>query len=120
MDSLKIAHTLAFFSFVYRGDNFQCVVVWWFEKIKNRPDNDTGMWIVRPASLPNHQPNVAVISIHSIYCAAHLVPVYGPSFISRDIKPHHSYDAFRAFYVNKFADHHSFKILHGGSMDWVV
>ncbi|KAF9234884.1 hypothetical protein BU15DRAFT_89804 [Melanogaster broomeanus] len=30
--------------------------------------------------------------------------------VPRELKPYHSYDAFRAFYVNKYADHHAFEI----------
>jgi hypothetical protein len=39
-----------------------------------------------------------------------LIPVYGPDFIADNIEYFHSYDAFRSFYINKFADHHAFEI----------
>ncbi|KAF9230590.1 hypothetical protein BU15DRAFT_19037, partial [Melanogaster broomeanus] len=61
--------------------------------------------MVHPSYLPNHTPNFAIIHIDAIYRAAHLIPIYSANAISRDIKPHHSYDAFRAFYINKYADH---------------
>ncbi|KIK72555.1 hypothetical protein PAXRUDRAFT_180456 [Paxillus rubicundulus Ve08.2h10] len=67
-------------------------------------------WMVRPTCLPNHSPHIAVIHLDNIYCAAHLIPIFGPSPISHNIKPHHCYDAFQAFYVNKYADHHTFEI----------
>ncbi|KAG2342371.1 hypothetical protein BDR05DRAFT_976526 [Suillus weaverae] len=51
-----------------------------------------------------------IIHVDSIYCAAHLIPIYGTHAIPQDLKYYDSYDAFRAFYVNKFADHHAFEI----------
>ncbi|KIJ67663.1 hypothetical protein HYDPIDRAFT_25142 [Hydnomerulius pinastri MD-312] len=111
MRAYDIARVLAFFSFTYRGVLYPCAVIQWFDKIGDHPNDDTGMWMVRPSFLANHSPNFAVIHIDTIYCAAHLIPIYGQREISRTIKPHHSYDAFRAFYVNKYADHHSFEIV---------
>ncbi|KAF8553111.1 hypothetical protein OG21DRAFT_1414849, partial [Imleria badia] len=48
--------------------------------------------------------------IDTIYRAAHLIPVYGKHFVPPFLHPMQSYDSFRLFYVNKFADHHSFEI----------
>ncbi|KIO06313.1 hypothetical protein M404DRAFT_24596 [Pisolithus tinctorius Marx 270] len=48
-------------------------------------------------------------NLSSIY--AHLIPIYSTHNInSRDVRPHCSYDMFHSFYVNKFADHHTFEI----------
>ena len=110
MQAYDIARVLAFFSFSYKSVCYPCAVIHWFDKIGDRPDEDTGMWKVRPSTLPNHSPNYAVIHTDAIYRAAHLIPVYGNRPISRDIRPHHSYNAFRVFYVNKYADHHAFEI----------
>ncbi|KAG1864403.1 hypothetical protein F4604DRAFT_1882097 [Suillus subluteus] len=75
------------------------------------PTEDTGMWIVHPSVHDDDgTPNLAVIHIDTIYCAAHLIPVYSHNFIPKDIEYFHSYDAFRLFYVNKYADHHAFEI----------
>ncbi|KAI6016684.1 hypothetical protein PISMIDRAFT_120166, partial [Pisolithus microcarpus 441] len=52
-----------------------------------------------------------IIHTDTIYCAVHLIPVYAMHNINcRDIKPHHSYNIFHSFYVNKYADHHAFEI----------
>jgi len=110
MRAYDIARVLAFFSFPYRGARYPCAVIRWFDKIGDEPDEDTGMWKVRPSILPNHSPHFTVIHIDAIYRAAHLIPIYGNWTISRDVRPHHSYDVFRAFYVNKYADHHAFEI----------
>ncbi|KAF8431063.1 hypothetical protein L210DRAFT_3614552 [Boletus edulis BED1] len=110
MYGYEIARVYCFFSFIYKGITYPCAVIRWYDKVGEEPDELTGMWIVRPATLPNHKPNYAIIHIDSIYRAAHLIPVYGTRPIPLEIKPHHSYDAFNSFYVNKYADHHSFEI----------
>ncbi|KAG2058711.1 hypothetical protein BDR06DRAFT_875267, partial [Suillus hirtellus] len=55
-------------------------------------------------------PNLTVIHINTIYSAVHLISVYSPDFIPKDIKYFHSDDAFHLFYVNKYTNHHAFKI----------
>ncbi|KAF9225582.1 hypothetical protein BS17DRAFT_869508 [Gyrodon lividus] len=110
MCALDIACVLSFFLFTYQEGTYNCAVIQWFDKISDSPDEDMGMWMMHPSYLPNHTPNFAIIHIDAIYRAAHLIPIYGANAISHDIKPHHSYDAFRAFYINKYADHHVFEI----------
>ncbi|KAI5990190.1 hypothetical protein EDD15DRAFT_2136690, partial [Pisolithus albus] len=82
----------------------------WFDRVGNGPDEATGMWMVRPGFIGDHQRNVAVIHVDTIFHAAHLIPIYGRDFVPREIAPCHSYDAFNGFYVNKFVDHHAFEI----------
>ncbi|KAH7928302.1 hypothetical protein BV22DRAFT_1103185 [Leucogyrophana mollusca] len=110
MRGLEIARVLCFFSFQYNGNYYPCAVVRWFDKVRNNPDEDTGMWMVRPALNSDQTPAISVIHVDAIYRAAHLIPIYGSEFIPRTLKFYHSYDAFRAYYVNKYADHHSFEI----------
>ncbi|KAI6013170.1 hypothetical protein BKA83DRAFT_4466263 [Pisolithus microcarpus] len=109
MRAYSVARILAFFSFNYKGVTYPCAAVRWFDTIGNEPDNDMGMWMVRPTHSANNSPFFNVIHLDTIYRAAHLIPIYGTRFISPDIKSSNSYDAFRAFYVNKYADHHAFK-----------
>ncbi|KAG2058792.1 hypothetical protein BDR06DRAFT_980193 [Suillus hirtellus] len=99
-----------FFSFKYLGKKYPCVLIQWFDKIGDCPDKDTGMWMVWPGVLEDGSPNLSVIHIDTVYRAAHLMPVYGPNFIPHTLKFYHSYDAFRSFYVNRYADHHAFEI----------
>jgi hypothetical protein len=69
------------------------------------------MWIVTPDSERGGAPSLAVVHIDSLLRGAHLIGVAGKDFI-----PIHrfdfsdSLDAFKAFYVNKYADHHSHEI----------
>jgi len=111
MCGLDVAHVLCFFSFDYLGTRYPCAVVHWFDRVGDSPDESTGMWIVHPGHQTRNVRNIAVVHIDTIYRAAHLIPVYSTHNIdSRDFRPHRSYDMFQSFYVNKFADHHTFEI----------
>ncbi|KAH7909933.1 hypothetical protein BJ138DRAFT_1127279 [Hygrophoropsis aurantiaca] len=110
MLGLEIARILCFFSFRHEEEIYPCALVHWFDKIGNEADEDTGMWMVRPGKRADGSRNLAVIHIETIYRAAHLIPIYGTEPIPESIKHYHSYDAFRGFYVNKYADHHAFEI----------
>ncbi|KAG1753664.1 uncharacterized protein EDB91DRAFT_1234097 [Suillus paluster] len=110
MGGMEVARIMCFFSFTFEGISYPCAVVRWFDKASDGPDEDTGMWIVQPSFDTDNSPFVGIIHVDSIYRAAHLVPIYGTQFIPRDLKHYDSYDAFQAFYVNKFADHHAFEI----------
>jgi hypothetical protein len=65
------------------------------------------MWIVTPDSADATQ----VIHLDSILRDAHLIGVAGSGRLPKDFTFHDSLDAFKAFYVSKFADHHSHEIL---------
>ncbi|KAG1843170.1 hypothetical protein F4604DRAFT_1596946 [Suillus subluteus] len=110
MRGLDIARVKCFFSFKFRWEVYPCVLIQWFDKIGDCADEDTGMWIVQPSVLEDGSPNLSVIHIDTVYRTAHLIPVYGPDFIPHTLKFYHSYDVFRSFYVNKYADHHAFEI----------
>ncbi|KAG1847593.1 hypothetical protein F4604DRAFT_1975538 [Suillus subluteus] len=101
---------LTFFSFTYKQELYSCAVVQWFDTIGDLPNEDTGMWVVQPAHNNNNTPHISVIHIDSIYRAAHLIPVYGTRVIPVQHHHHQTYDIFDRFYVNKYADHHSFEI----------
>ena len=112
---LNVAHVCTFFSVEFQGTIFPCALVHWFSHVGNEPDPVTGMWRVRPdfdtTSGDSNCPVLAVISLDSIFRAAHLIGCSG----SRRI-PHHGFDhtkaldSFRTFYVNKYADHHAHEI----------
>ncbi|KAI6017634.1 hypothetical protein PISMIDRAFT_119762 [Pisolithus microcarpus 441] len=111
MSGLDVARILCFFSFKYQGTFYPCAVIHWFDHVRDGPDAATGMWVVRPGYRTHNFQNIAIVHINTIYRAAHLIPVYAVHNInSADVRPHHSYDTFHSFYVNKYADHHAFKI----------
>ncbi|KAG2154335.1 uncharacterized protein EDB93DRAFT_1326904 [Suillus bovinus] len=110
MRGMNVAPVLTFFSFTYKRELYSCAVVRWFDNIGDLPNEDTGMWVVQPAHNNNNTPHISVIHIDSIYRAAHLIPVYGTRVIPAQHHHHQTYDIFNRFYVNKYADHHSFEI----------
>ncbi|KAF8833516.1 hypothetical protein BDN67DRAFT_985983 [Paxillus ammoniavirescens] len=117
MRGLEIAQVLCFLSFVFEGEVYLCAVVHWFNKVADEADEDMGMWIVQPGyhDIDNDQEHhlerdLAVIHINTVYRMAHLISLYGNEFISKEIKHFHSYNTFNSFYVNKYADHHTFEI----------
>jgi hypothetical protein len=110
MRRMEVAHAMCFFSFVYFGVTYPCALVQWFSHISEEPDNNGGMWMVSPDLDCNGNPNLAVIHIDCIFRAAHLVPMFGDTFVPDDITYHNSLDSFKGFYVNRFIDHHTFDI----------
>ncbi|KIJ63554.1 hypothetical protein HYDPIDRAFT_92089 [Hydnomerulius pinastri MD-312] len=71
----------------------------------------TGMWVVKPEYTPSGRRSLAVVHLDSIARVAHLLPVYGPSVLPEDLHFSQSLDAFRAFYVSRYADHHMHEFL---------
>ncbi|KAI0059028.1 hypothetical protein BV25DRAFT_1871690 [Artomyces pyxidatus] len=87
-----------------------CALVEWFSLHGDEPDDDTGMWVVTPDLDANGERDVSVVHLDCILRGAHLLPVFGNDFLPVDFDHRHSLDAFQAFYVNKYADHHSHEI----------
>ncbi|KAH9978390.1 hypothetical protein BJV74DRAFT_780712 [Russula compacta] len=110
MNGLEIACVLALFSFHDKGTYYPCAAVYWFDQVGDKPDEDTGMWLVHLQFNQCHQHAISIIHIVMIYWAAHLIPAYGKHFVPTHLQPLHSYDSFCLFYVNRFADHHAFEI----------
>jgi hypothetical protein len=110
MQGMDVTWVMAFFSLRQHGRQIPCAVVCWFNRVGNVPDPNTGMWMVKPAFSAQNTPHFAIIHIDTIFCAAHLIPVFGTTPLSPSIKFHHVLDIFKLFYVNKFADHHAFEI----------
>jgi hypothetical protein len=110
MCGLEVARVLAFFSFFFNQEEYQCALIHWFCRVNSEPDEHTGMWIVEP-EFNTDEPHIAIVHVDSIYRAAHLIPVFQTnSYISRSLTMHDTLDTFKQFYVNKFVDHHSFEI----------
>ena len=99
-----------FFSFRYEGEEYPCALVEWFKKDSRSPNEQTGMWVVKPKADRHGERLMTVIHLDSILRGAHLIPVYGSSFIPPHFCHTWSLDAFKAFFVNKYADHHANEI----------
>jgi hypothetical protein len=107
---LHAARVFLFFSFTYHSVSYPCALVHWFSPVDHRPCEDTGLWIVEPDILHDGTPLKAVIHLECILRSAHLIGVAGEDFLPQNFSCHYSLDAFQAFYVNKYADHHSNEI----------
>ncbi|KAF7982136.1 hypothetical protein HWV62_29873 [Athelia sp. TMB] len=110
MRALDVARVRLFFSFTFRGIVYPCALVHWLQRVDEAPDEATGMWIVEPELDEDGNRLAAVLHLDTIVRAAHLIGVYGNTQIPRGILPAHSLDIFSSYYVNKFADHHTFEI----------
>ncbi|KAF7344723.1 hypothetical protein MVEN_01633000 [Mycena venus] len=107
---LLAARVLLFLSFKHRGTIYECAAVTWFSAIGDEPCPDTGMWMVEPDIDARGKRIVDLIHIDSVLRSAHLIPVFGEDYLPRRFKYSDSLDSFRAYYINKYADHHSHEI----------
>ncbi|KAJ7840102.1 hypothetical protein B0H14DRAFT_3696876 [Mycena olivaceomarginata] len=51
-----------------------------------------------------------IVHLDTLLRGAHLIPVYGTRHIPANFRYQHSLDAFKAFHVNKYIDHHANEI----------
>lgn len=98
-----------FFSFTHDGVEYPCALVEWFKKVGRSPDISTGMWIVQ-LEHRGKQRLVTIVHLDTLLRGAHLIPVFGSAHIPIGFHFTHSLDAFNAFYVNKYIDHHANEI----------
>jgi hypothetical protein len=110
MRGFDIARVKLLFSFKHKGTTYPCALVHWYSRVGDSPDKDTGMWVVEPDYGEDGAHFAAVIHLDAIFRAAHLIPVYGDEFVPTHLSFTQTLDAFRAFYVNKYIDHHAFEI----------
>ncbi|KAJ7019467.1 hypothetical protein C8F04DRAFT_975573, partial [Mycena alexandri] len=103
---------ILFFSFTYLNTHYPCALVHWYSGVGHELDNDTGMWVVAPECERNGRPSLAVAHLDCIARGAHLLPIYGSTFVAEDFHFSYSLDAFRAFFVSRFADHHTHEFLY--------
>ena len=101
------------FSFHLDTMVYPCALVQWFQTIGDEPDRDTGMWMVKPeyTTSNNRQQSWSVIHLDCILRGAHLLPIFDERFIPHNLHYSETLDAFQAFYVNKYIDHHIFEII---------
>jgi hypothetical protein len=112
MSGFAVARVLLFFSFQYAGEDFSMALVWWYTLSDDTGcrDEATGMWLVEH-EYQGEEPYLAVVHIDSIFRAVHLLPFFGRECISQWFSHSNTLDTYAMFYVNKYADHHSFEML---------
>ncbi|KAF8804198.1 hypothetical protein BYT27DRAFT_7302293 [Phlegmacium glaucopus] len=106
---MSIVRIRLFMSFEHDGVEYPCALVEWFKKIGRSPDEETGMWVVKP-EMHGRKQLVTVVHLHTLLRGAHLIPVYGHQYLPIGFSHTWSLDAFEAFHVNKYADHHANEI----------
>ncbi|KAH7906149.1 hypothetical protein BJ138DRAFT_1016682 [Hygrophoropsis aurantiaca] len=111
MYGMVVGRVYLFFSFSFCDSIYPCALVHWFVPIGGEADDQTGMWAVKPEFTAPGRRSLAVVHLDSIARAAHLLPVYGSAFLPEDLHFSQSLDAFRAFYVNRYSDHHMHEFL---------
>ena len=83
--------------------------MYWFDHVEDGLDDDIGMCVVKPSITATRQPKITVIHTDTIFHTVHLIPVYAKAVpIHPQEIPNQLHDYFHFFYINKYADHHSF------------
>ena len=108
---LSVAQLHVLFSFTIKGVHCEVALVEWFSYVGNSPDEDIGMWVVQREKWQDGSPLMDFIFIDTILQSYHLLSMYGEVTIPSDVTYVTSLTNFKIFYVNKFADHHSFELL---------
>ncbi|PSR76412.1 hypothetical protein PHLCEN_2v8447 [Hermanssonia centrifuga] len=107
---LHAARVKTFFSFECGGVEYPCALIQWYSPVADEPDDLTGLWVVEPDFDNDNQPFYGVIHLDSILRLAHLIPDFGDAVLPPDFLQSQSLDAFKTYYVNKYADHHAHEI----------
>ncbi|KIK79662.1 hypothetical protein PAXRUDRAFT_160767 [Paxillus rubicundulus Ve08.2h10] len=109
---MHIACLLLLFSIkTINNMQYPCALVHWFSTVGDEPCRETGMWIVEPDVNQYGSPVTAVIHLDCVFRSAHLLgKMAGNEFLPTEFTFHETLDRFTAFYVNKFADHHTHQI----------
>ena len=108
MSGMAVVRIILFFSVAYNGLQYPCALVEWFHRVGCDPT--TGMWVV----CPDHTRGIwdrTVVHLDCFLRAAHLIPMYGKQKIPLDFHYSYSLGAFESYYVNKYIDHHSYKVV---------
>ncbi|KII83568.1 hypothetical protein PLICRDRAFT_180341 [Plicaturopsis crispa FD-325 SS-3] len=113
MCGMAIGRLRLLYSFTHDGVDYPCALVEWLVPFEDRPDDITGMWMVKHEYEGNGRPSMAVIHLDCIARAAHLIGVYGSSFMPENFHFSYSLGVFRAYYVNRYIDHHTHEFLAG-------
>ncbi|KAJ7269028.1 hypothetical protein C8J57DRAFT_1609187 [Mycena rebaudengoi] len=106
---MSVVRVRLFFSFSHDGIDYPCALVDWFKKVGRSPDIETGMWIVEPEYRGQNR-LCTVLHLDALLRGAHLLPVYGSQHLPVGFRYVHSLDAFTAYHVNKYVDHHANEI----------
>lgn len=111
MLGLHVARVKLFFSTQLDEITYPCALVEWYSRVSDHPDEDTGMWIVKPELHDDGSPVQDVIHLDTILRLVHLLPSFGDSWIPPKFESAYSLDVFKAFFVNKYADYNAHEMV---------
>ena len=106
---LFVLRVRALLSFTYAGKDYPSALVQWFSPIADMPDTKTGLWVVQPDTTRGVR-DVSVVHLSTLIRCAQLLPVFGSMMMPVSFQHCYTYDSFKAFYVNKYADHQTNEI----------
>ncbi|KAI0364939.1 hypothetical protein BV20DRAFT_1056861 [Pilatotrama ljubarskyi] len=98
------------FSVLDTSEDIPCALVEWFSPVDDEPDGDTGLWEVEPDLDDDGSRILGVVHLETVLRSAHLIPVFGEDPVPLRLRSSDALDSFRAYYVNKYADHHAHEI----------
>jgi hypothetical protein len=111
MLGMTVGRVLLFFSFTYHNTYFPCALVHWFSLHGNMRDADTNLWVVKPEFHGDGRKALAIVHLDCVARGAHLLPVYGSSFLPEDFHFSYSLDTFRSYFINRYVDHHTYEFI---------
>ena len=109
---LLVARVRLFLSVVHQKVIYPCALVAWYSTVGDDVCPNTGMWMVEPDYDATGRLMMSVVHLDTILRSAHLMGIAGDELIPKTVKFHNSLDAFKAYYVNKYIDHHSHEIAY--------
>lgn len=107
MSGMNVVQVQLFFSLIYDNVLYPLALVDWFKR--GRCDPVTGMWVMHPDTTDGVRDRT-VLHLETFLRAAHLIPVYGNGQMPLDFHFSYSLNAFEAYYVDKYIDHHAHEI----------
>jgi hypothetical protein len=111
MKGMSVVQVCLLFSFIHGTKTYPCTLVDWFKTYGRSPDPVTGLWRVVP-EIESGERVQSVIHLDSLLRGVHLLPSFSSQFIPTNFNRDDTLDAFAAYYVNKFADHHAHEVIY--------
>jgi hypothetical protein len=112
MGGLRVARVVRFVAFAHVEERYEGALVEWLDVVGQLPDQLTGMWKVKPRLGECGQRTLDYIPLETIVRGCHLIPVYGDDVVPEKYHFSHAHLDFRVFYLNHYADYHSFETIH--------
>lgn len=111
MGGMLVARVLAFLSFKHDDQTYPAALVEWFRPRNDQLDSVNGMWVLEPICIQQGPERglreLGLVHLDCIVHACHLIPVYRGARLPRLWNRVHTLQAFKSYYLNKYADYHT-------------